>query len=503
MSLMKRITKFFKRLFGIDEKATENEIEPLLLEGITEEDLKTEAFKDDKISLAQRTLMTKLYALEQDISFFETEFPKEYEEYMEKINKLKEEYNSSLNNMNQELTFEIDPDSDMSKLSKVLKLEKEIKFFLETQVKFDIICKRLQKLIIKLNILYNTSIYHCNEKAKIMSQIERAIKVETDIAREFKSCYYITNNKQFKERIINLLSFIDYEILKTCIRNSDKLPETLVEKLVTMVEFNDFDYVKAFENFIKDELTDLCELLPLINDEQYRKIMEKKLKKILTDFIYSSDVQSQILDFEFWNDFFEIESSLIELLKSSGIEKEKAKVRILDRMDISVKEDEVLVLPKTNAYLSLTNLYTRTHDEKVFLLMKLLKTISNDVTYKEIYFLAILVDSIDTIMYQPNDLLKYLEKYIDKYPYNKSTIDSKKQQLLNSSKKDYVVVFTVNEYEENIINTLKELNIDFMIVNDNVLINSFYFNGLENVLNTFKNNTNAITNNTNGGNNNG
>ena len=97
--------------------------------------------------------------------------------------------------------------------------------------------------------------------------------------------------------------------------------------MVTITEFESFDYISAFENFLKDEISDLNELLPLLGDE-YRKIFAKKFKKILTDLTYSERSERKIFDLAFWKSFFENESNLIQMLKSNGVENEKAKVNI-------------------------------------------------------------------------------------------------------------------------------------------------------------------------------
>ena len=45
---------------------------------------------EDKVSLAQRTLITKLYEIEQEMEVFKIEFPNEYRCYLEKIQNLRD-----------------------------------------------------------------------------------------------------------------------------------------------------------------------------------------------------------------------------------------------------------------------------------------------------------------------------------------------------------------------------------------------------------------------------
>lgn len=502
MSVIQKFHNFFnKMLLPFSNKSEENDDTTTMLEEVAEmsENDISEKFdkiflsdkKEERINVKKRTLMTRLYTIEQQITVFEKDFPEKYKSFLERIERLRENYNFSLEEIKKSVTFEIDPEIDGYKIGEVVKLEREVVYFLESEVKFNIISKRLQQLIVKLNILYNVSIFHFkySDKQKVVSQLERAINVLTELTQEFKKCEYILCDTQLKEKIISLISYADYIIFKAGIRNSSKTPDELIEKLVMLLEFDEFDYSNTFKDFIRDEISDLTELLSLVADEDGFKILKKKSEKTLTELTYSDNAEKQILDADFWNNFLDFESSLLEILKANKVEKEKVKVRMIERMNISVDESEVIVSPKTFAYLSLISLFTATHDERLLLILKLLKSISDDVTYKEIYFLALLFDVIEIIKNTPNDLIKYIEKYLKKYPYDEKTIIEKKESVINTSNKDYVFVFTLEEHEEQIITTLKSLNIDFKIVDNNIFINSFYFNGLNHVLSSLKINT--------------
>lgn len=502
MGVIQKFHNFFnKMLLPFSNKSEENDDTTTILGEVaklSENDI-SEQFdkiflsdeKEERINVKKRTLMTRLYTIEQQITLFENDFPEKYKSFLERIERLRETYNFSLEEIKKSVTFEIDPEIDGYKIGEVVKLEREVEYFLESEVKFNIISKHLQQLIVKLNILYNVSIFHFkySDKQKVVSQLERAINVLTELTQEFKKCEYILCDTQLKERIISLISYADYIIFKAEVRNSNQIPDKLIEKLVMLLEFDEFDYSNTFKDFIRDEISDLTELLSLVADEDGFKILKKKSEKILTELTYSDNAEKQILDTDFWNNFLDFESSLLEILKANKVEKEKIKVSIIDKMNISIDESEVIVSSKTFAYLSLISLFSATHDEKLLLILKLLKSISDDVTYKEIYFLALLFDVIEIIKNTPNDLIKYIEKYLKKYPYDEKTIIEKKKSVIDTSNKDYVFVFTLEEHEEQIITTLKSLNIDFKIVDNNIFINSFYFNGLNNVLSSLKINT--------------
>lgn len=490
MRLLKKIT----RLIG--SKNTNPMTNQLIVENSqeqSEEQIPSNEM-NEKVNVANRTLMTRLYIIEQEMSIFEDSFPIQYKDFMDKIDSLRQNYNTSLKEINKIMTYEIDPEIDSTIIGKVVKLERDVKMFIDSKVRFDIISKRLQRLIMKLNILYNVSIFHSKEyeKEKVLLQLNHAKVTLTSEIRIFKNCHYILCDRQLKERIINLISYADYEIFKISIRNSDQIPDNLTKKFIMLLELDEFDYNEIFKAFIKDEISDLVKLLSLPIDNECRKALKNKPTELLLKLTYSNNVENQLLAPDFWNSFLNFETTLFKVLKDNGVEKKKIAVPLITRMNISIDESEVLVLPKTCTYLCLTTLLTKTHDKKALLMIKLLKNISDNVTYKEIYFLLLLFDIIEVIKNTSNELVRYIEKYLNKYPYNKKTILEKKKALINSSNKEYFIVFTLEDYEKEIITTLESLNIDFKVLGNNVLINSFYFNGLENVFSSLQTNTNNM-----------
>lgn len=458
----------------------------------SEEDDEKEDILEERINIAKRTLMTRLYMLEQEITVFEEDFPTEYNDFFQRIESLRASYNSSLDELKKMLTFEIDPESNTSKIDEVVRLEHEVKKFIDTTVKFHVISKRLQRLIKKLNILYNVSLSHSKEcdKEKVRTQLEYAIQSENKLVDEFKDSHHILMDNQLKERIIELLSYVEYEIFKCSIRNSSQMPSETLSRLALSKSFDEFDYTSAFTAFIKDELSDLIELLPLINDKECVRILKRKSEKLFGELTYSDNAEVKFLEMDFWNGFLEFESTLLEMMKVSGVEKEKITVKLIDRMNVKVEENEVLVQPITITNIALTTVFSITHDDRILLLIKLLKNVSKNVTYKEIYFLLQLFDIIGVIKNTPNDLISHIEKYLTKYPYSQKTIAEKKREVFNVSNKEYVVAFTLDDYTDEAVKVLRNLNFDFKVENGNVLVNSFYFNGLENVLSSLQTNTN-------------
>lgn len=438
--------------------------------------------KMDTVSLERRTRLTKFYMLEQEIEIFKNDFPDKYAYFLEEIQKLRKRYNLALEKTSEKFTLEVNPEKNGELLLNICDLENQIERFINTEVKFEILSKKFQKLITKLNILYNVSIAHPKERDKVITQVLRAANVEIELVKEFKSCEYALKNSILKDRIVTLISYADYQIFKIILRNSENQPTETFTNLAFYTEFKGFDYLSAFKAFIEDELSDLVELLSLIEDDKYKTYFEKKISILFSEIAYATNIEQTLVNKEFWNKFFEVESSLLEFVKSLGSDNSKVKIKIIDRMNIIIDEKEVLTLPKTNANLAFISIFAETHNEKIGLLLKLFKNISEEITYKEIYFLLLLFDALDVIQNTENLLKKHIEKYVSKYSYDAKTIATKKQQLINLTKEmKYIKIFDIDEDADKVTDILKNLQIDFSVEEDGIFVNSFYFNGLENV----------------------
>lgn len=486
VSFTKCIQNFFQTILNSLRKVFEKQEQNCQ----EEQECNEETVKKEKLT---RTLMARLYSLEQEIAIFEKEFPNEYEAFGARIKSLQEKYHSALQEIKKTLTFAINPEEDMEQIMQVTRLEKDISKFLRTEVKFRMLSNKLQKLIVKLNILYNVSIYHSksSEEQKVISQLERAIKKQGQITAEVKQSDYILQNKQIKERILELIAYADYLIFKAKVRNTNQITGELIEKMTILVEFDEFDYVKTFKDFIIAEAYDLLALLEKISDKQCKEKLQQKGRNILTSLTFLEKIEQQLWNPKFWSEILEFESNVIQILKAEGMSKEDAKVKLIDRMAITVEEDDVLTSPITNAYLAIAPLYTATCDERILLLLKLFKNLSQEVTYKEIYFLVLLFEAEDLIRAYPNDLWKKIERYHLKYAYEQSTILEKKQRVIRNSSKEYIVAFSEIEDDNDILKiipTLIALNLDFKVVRNKVLLNSSYFRNLKSVLNSLTNN---------------
>ena len=74
------------------------------------------------------------------------------------------------------------------------------------------------------------------------------------------------------------------------------------------------------------------------------------------------------------------------------------------------------------------------------------------------------------------------KKYIKQYSYNSKAINDKKQLLLDGmTATKYMKLFPIDEDVDKVSSVLQNLKIDFSVEDDGVYINTFYFNGLENI----------------------
>lgn len=487
--IFNNISEFLKMLINsnevvkipqVSEARLENELEKEIVK-TEKEDSETEKCK--QINLSKRTLLNKLYLIEQKVDLFKEDFPNEYNYFFGEIEKLRNFYKSSLEEEDKTLTLKVDPEFNGELIWKIEELDSKITLFIEKNIKFEIFSQKLQKLIVKLNILYNVSISHSNEKEKVIAQTKKALEVEMELVQELKNCVYIFSDRYLKERITTLISYTDYHIFKIVLRNSKYSIQEILAYLVIINQFKGFDYISAFNAFMQDEISDLNELLDLVTNPNYHKEFDKNIKYIKNQIFCDEDMQSCVLDEGIWREIFKIESNLIGFLKNQKVDNEdKIKVKIIERMKIRVREDDVITSPKTNAYLALIEIFSITHDDRIWILIKLWENISKNITYKEIYFLLLLFDVTDVIKNTSNILYRQLEKYFVKYPYDRATINRKKIYVINSNvQKKYVKMLSLIEQREKIVSILKNLNMDFKIENDGIYINTFYFKGLKEV----------------------
>lgn len=489
-SFLERILEWFKTTFNprfeIEEKEEQKE------EQVTENQLAESKEEEitEKINIAKRTMTKRLYVLEQKIAVFKEMYPKEAHTFLDKIQKLKTEYIETLEKSKEKLTFEIDPEINGEKKEEIIKLEREVEKFINKEVRFKKISQKLQKLIVMLNTLYNVSIVHSkpNEKQKALQQLENAKNKMIEIEKEFKTSEEILKDPRLKERVIDLMSYAEYLTLKISIRNSNQTPEESIRSLTIIKDFKNFDYINAFLAFVIEECG-IRNKISILSNELLDKIKEKE-RKLLEETFYEENF---LYSTNFWNEFMQYETDVVSILGVSG---ENAKIPLLPSIKITVKIGEVLDVPITECKYTLTKIFATTNDNKILLTLKFLAELSKEVTYKEIYFILLTFDILHYIDETPNELKNKIKKYEEKYNYSREKIAEKRKAVksIKNATTEYLVVFELKESEEDINDilreTLTELNFDFVEAENKILLNSFYFTNLKNIIEILKLKTN-------------
>lgn len=481
----------------IEEAPSENELEEIATY-IEDEAEKAESFENDKFVIDKRSMLTRLYSMEQLIKTFDETFPDSYSEFLERIEGLKLEYQTSLEEYIDSLkkgvlTFEIDPDEDSSKMTEVVNLEKEINSFVENDLKFYMISRRVQKMCLKLNILYNTSIHHSNDsdKAKVLAQLERAKESISDIIEDAKSYSFFASDKIKRNYLIDFISYADYLVFKCTVRNSSNLDlKEVFKNLFIKKEFDGLDHTQIFRDFVLEELENLSIVLDkLLKNEEYYLPFLRKIQK-LQNFNYEVSVSKVIETEKYWLEVIDIENNILNCLTLLGYEKEMVEIILLDRFDAGIDEKEVFFSVKSQACLAIADVFYKTQNINSAIVLKIVSNLNSDVTYKEVYFILLLFDLIETVNSTKglsNSFIKGINKQVQKYgsSYTKNDLKKKKLELLSydNEKKTYVKVFSASNSDLKRFSTaLRNEKFDFIISGNDIYLNSFYFQGFENIL---------------------
>ena len=242
--------------------------------------------------------------------------------------------------------------------------------------------------------------------------------------------------------------------------------------------FSNFDYVDEFFIFITQEITNLHNYAVKL-DKETESIIEREEEKIL-EIILCYDKEKNLFNMNFWNDFLEYETDVI--IMSEKIKGQREKVKLLETMAISIKEEDVLENPLEKTRFTLTKILNQTQDDTILLMLKFLEKVpKEEITFKEIYFLLLTFDVLHFIDKLPNELNKEIKKYKEKYPYTREAVYN------STESKEYIVAITLKDNEKvikpNLIKALKQLNLDFVEQENEILLNNYYFKQLNSLKN--------------------
>ena len=480
MSVFNSLTGFFENVFKKESK------QDLKLKQITSEELGQMAMEkdpfEDRIEISKRTILSKLYSLEQIVDIIRIDYPEKYKEFNSKIELLRDDYIKTLEESKNPLTFQINPNNDSKKISEVAILERNIREFVEVDMKYDTIALTLQKFILRLNVLYNASIFYSDKKDSAMEQLKTGYLSEKAILNEFKDWSKILGRETEKERMYVLFSYTEYIMFKIYIRNA---------RVCSLNEyhFNILDFIKTdsllrnFKDYMLDELSDMEQMVSNIEDDIFRDSYINRIKKLSKNIISTEEVNNIVLNTVVWKEFQKLEDEILNtLVELKGKNKESVEIKVLDKLKITVKENDIFVTPKINAILNLSSIYYGVIKNDAIVITRFLQALSDDISYKDIYFLIVLFDMLDDVRKSCSSLYKKIEKYDLRYKYTQDEMIKKKKAVLNSNSKNYIYTFQIKEFEEKVFKKyLTQYNLDYYIKDNKVYMNSIYFNDLDNI----------------------
>ena len=468
MSVFNNISKFFR-----SDSKDKKKLEQSVIESRNNqlEIIRNEV--EERTIISRKSIITKLYSLEQVINILKVNYPEKYEEFKRRIEILRVDYEESLKESKKTLTFQIDPDKDFEKISEVRGLETKIQDFINIDMQYDTIAFALQKLIVKLNILYNESIYYY-KKEIILEDIKVGISSEIEILERYKEWGKVIGKETEKERISLLFVYLEYLLLKTYIRNSRVFPSESYKFAI-----NDYFIINNMDNnfrdFMLDELTDTSELISKIKDKIFAKSYVERVNKLMKKIISSDN--SITFNKEIWNEYLILEEGILsKVVEDNNVPRKDVCVKVLNKFNIDIKEEDLLIKPRINAILSLSGMNYGVEKNDSLVITRFLQVLSNNISYEEIYFLILLFDMLEDIKNKSKNFYSSIKEYDLKYNYTLSRMKEKKESELKRTPKEYYYIFTINDSEEEIFNKyLTKYTLDYYIKDKKVYMNKRYF----------------------------
>lgn len=452
-----------------------------------------DSLEQDQIVITNRSMLAKLNSLTQLIKTFSTVFPLEYKSFSDRIEKLKKEYRNTLEDYIRsiranEITFEIDPDDDSKKRVAVVQLANEINAFIENDFKYHLIFQRLEKFCYKLNALYNTSIRYsrAEDKRSVLLQLERAEAVLEDLLAEAKEFLFSASDKIKQLSLIDYLSYADYMMFQCKMRNDAVDPEMALSSSNVLREFKEIDIREIFRGFILDELENLVLMIQKIKGKAYYHTFFFQIERLKSS-------MEEAFEKDYWNDLLGLEDEIVSIMLFLQIPKDDVQIAIPNRVACQIEEKEIFQSVQDQVCLALASLAYKTQDLVVSILLDIISQIPN-ISYKEVYFLFILFNAYELIYSNQAKMtgkafLKQIREQHQKYGsiYSRDVIEEKKSGVLNSTiKKRYIKMFQAEEQEiSEVERLLHRLKLDYVVTQNEVYLNSFYFSGMENILAAF------------------
>ncbi len=498
---MKILDQMLKKIVIWGNGILQEEVETLeesdisdLNEEITPEEIEEAEQLEEKdyIVVNSESMLSKLNSLERDIKTFSTIFPEKYALFLGEIQTLRKEYTESLEEYLKSkkeglLSFQIDPDYDSNQLVRLSKLSQNIRDFIEGDLKYSLLKERFVKLYYKLNILYNTAIKYCGQKdkQKVLKQLENAKKVLVELIKQAKNSYFFDTEKNKRDQMIEYILYSDYLIFKTTVRcASHPSIETLLKSSLVAQEIKGVRPVDMIGDFLIEDLEGLIEHVTTLQ-KSLGEMFLNRLEKL------QNFDQFSLLSESYWQKVFDIEEEIFKSLLMLTDQEEDSFIPVPKHLQQDNVESIFLDVMQ-QIKLSLTYIYYQTENTLVEIVFKVISNLKYDITYKEFYLICILFGIYELVIDEnfkiSTSLVESLKKQAQKHSYEEETILYRKEKVLNLKDKQYVCVFQIENPEEikETKEALESQNLDYKVKGKKVYLNSFYFDGMCNVMKSYE-----------------
>ncbi len=438
-------------------------------------------------------IFEKLEFLKQYIKMFSFTFPKEYDEFYEKILNQEKDYQNILEKYqncidNNRITFMIDPEEESERLACILNLELEIKRFVSEVVEYSLYKDKFSKLCCRVNIFYNALINTKRSNEEILAQLSNAQSSILKNITEVSTLDFFKNNSRKKEEILNYCIYLDYLLFKIFLRCGlvDSI-NTYKEKSKIYTLFIPKDYNELIVKFFIDGLDSIREFVidNLKDDELYENILQQ-LQNLFNGF---NDYETILSNSKVYDNVIKLENMVDSITKVYNIEFKLEISSLISIFDVPKETISVNLIAK--------NTFRQMESTTAMILFEAFRNFKEDISFEELFFVCEVFELTDSFLealketvfgYVCDIFQKYKKKY-SKYSYN--YINEKKLKVLNydkTKKKEYV--FFVNAPKDSLdlfCNELKRLNLDFKVIGVKIYLNSLYFKALKNLMYNFNN----------------
>jgi len=481
---------FFKRIFGKEDMPqidiADNDETVTDLEELNQKVDEIQTFKSENV------IFTKLNYLEQYIKVFSLMFPDKYNEYLEKIKSLKEDYTKELEQFKKgisgNITFSIDPEYESKRYIDVIDLENDINNFIINEVEYKDCKDKFAKLCCKLNVFYNTIIGTNIQKEKIIKQLNNAYNSLELLVKGLREKEFFCKDSRKKDDILNYVIYSDYIIFKSAVREgiiSDFLEYKQEISRISSL-FDSIHYDNLVFNFFIESLENLQILIT--DNRNIDKLLDLALKESQYLERELQNNTESFCGYDFLKKVLNLENTVYRIINSNNISF-KFDISKIIKFDDNSKEI-ISVNGIAKSILSFVG------NSKADMLGQVMSKFSFEISWREFYFLSKIFELTEDIIQASQNAVscgikeKFLKLSTEYSEYTDEYIHEEKIRILNyvgNKPKKYILLFEepAKDILSSFLMILDELYLDYKVNNNAVYLNHSYFNGFKNLEENF------------------